>query len=380
MELIDVKKIFLFNIVPTMNSYECDLPFIRFVFDSKDISEFQLIVLKDYEHDKEKGLVALRKLLRNNKNQVDNSIRINNSNEFFEVLGQIIEECEKQKLEEKELLLCGMWLRMGVEDLNNVEDFLKKQLEFIKNLNCFPTDYTPVLEDGDTTIEYRSHYNLGFNETSSRIEFKVNDKEHGDYYFPAIHYGLSLRNGKPKCYIYAIQNIRDKNTNTEFFDEYLRPIKKGLRNKYVSKDFVLTLGLFLDMIYSSGIDEIRVPIYQVFNYRQHEFLSDVLNVVCNDYEEEEKKVLEEKIKNNDIDDNVSDYIHNKILYDRFVGKEDMISRNKTERFIYTFMVLNEIFDNIEICNEPFIQGDELIIKIKKSTNVLAPLEEKNKEY
>ena len=56
----------------------------------------------------------------------------------------------------------------------------------------------------------------------------------------------------------------------------------------------------------------------------------------------------------------------------------MISKNKTERFIYTFMVLNEVFDNIEICNEPFIQGDELIIKIKKSTNILDTLEEKNK--
>ena len=379
MELIDVKKLFLFYIIPTMNSYECDLPFIRFVFDSKDISEFQLIVLKDYEHDKEKGLVALRKLLRNNRNQVDDSIRINNSDEFFKLLGQILEECEKKGLDGKDLLL-SIWLRMGVEDLNNVEDFLKKQLEFIKNLKCISTSYTSILEDKDTTVEYRNHYNLGFCETSSHIEFKVNNKEHGDYYFPVVYYGLSLKDDKPKCYIYAIQNLHGENKNTEFFNEYLRPIKKGLRNKYVSKDFVLTLGLFLDMIYSKGIDEIRVPIYQVFNYRQHEFLSDVLNVVCNDYEEEEKKILEEKIKNNDIDDNVSDYIHNKILYDRFVGKEDMISRNKTERFIYTFMVLNEIFDNIEICNEPFIQGDELIIKIKKSTNILEPLEEKNKEY
>ena len=27
-----------------------------------------------------------------------------------------------------------IWLRMGIEDINNVEDFLKKQLDFYKDI------------------------------------------------------------------------------------------------------------------------------------------------------------------------------------------------------------------------------------------------------
>ena len=42
------------------------------------------------------------------------------------------------------------------------------------------------------------------------------------------------------------------------------------------------------------------------------------------------------------------------------------------------MVVKDLFNSIDIINEPFIEGDELIIKINKNTNILDKF--KNKEY
>ena len=65
-----------------------------------------------------------------------------------------------------------------------------------------------------------------------------------------------------------------------------------------------------------------------------------------------------------------DYFHDKKMYERFHDKSDMISQNKTERFINTILLMQEHFDNIEILNEPMIQGDSLLIKIKENNKVL----------
>lgn len=49
---------------------------------------------------------------------------------------------------------------------------------------------------------------------------------------------------------------------------------------------------------------------------------------------------------------------------RFYEKEDLISANKTERLVYTFYLLAEKYDDIEIITEPFVESDHLICKIK----------------
>ena len=376
MEKLDVIKTFLYRTIPDMISPECNMDFISFLFSEEDVEKLEKIVVDDDREDKLMGFNSINLLYENNNNPKEDSIRINDYDKFFDIMTLIFNECEKRKKSGNDFIR-SIWLRMGVEDLSNVESFLIRQLEFLKNDQPLYYEY---FRNEDLFIMCVGSENPEFFETNSYARFVLTDSNLNKYRFPVVHYGISKENNNPICYIYGIQNSNTKNESNEEIDNFLRPVKKDLRNKYVSKDFILTLGMFLDMIYEKGIDEIRVPIYQVFNYPYHENLSNILNLVYNGYEDIEKKELEDEYNKGIEDDKVLDYMHNKVMYDRFSGKEDMISYNKTERFINTFIVMNDVFDNIEICNEPFIEGDELIIKIKKSTNILDRLNEKNKEY
>ena len=50
------------------------------------------------------------------------------------------------------------------------------------------------------------------------------------------------------------------------------------------------------------------------------------------YSPEEREELEKRYQQGDRSDKVLDYLHTKSMIPRFVGKEDIISQNKTERF------------------------------------------------
>ena len=54
-------------------------------------------------------------------------------------------------------------------------------------------------------------------------------------------------------------------------------------------------------------------------------------------------------------------------YDKVADKQDVISKNKTERLIGTFMTLEEKFGGINILSEPFIQDENLIVKVLNSS-------------
>lgn len=376
MKKLDVIKTFLYKTIPDMVSPECNMDFISFLFNKEDIEKLEKIIIDDDKEDKIMGFNSINLLYESNNNFKDDSIRINDYDEFFNIMTLIFNECIKKNKSGNEFIR-SVWLRMGVEDLNNVEKFLRRQLEFLKSDKILYYEY---FKDDEKIMMCIGSQNPEFFETNNYARFILNDRRYDNYKFPVIHYEISKQNNNPICYIYGIQNSHVKNNSNKEIDEFLRPIKKDLRNKYVSKDFVLALGMFLDMIYEKGIDEIRVPILQVFNYTYHENLSNILDLVYSSYDNKEKEELEEEYNKGVEDDKVLDYMHNKTMYDRFNGKEDIISYNKTERFINTFVVMNEVFDNIEICNEPFIEGDELIIKIKKSTDIKDRLNKKNKEY
>ena len=376
MEKLDVIKIFLYETIPDMVDYECNMNFIKFLFKLEDIEKLERIVIDDDRENKLLGYNSINYLYESNNNPPDNCIKINDYDEFFDIMTLIFDECEERKLSGNEFIR-SIWLRMGVEDLNNVDTFLKRQLEFLRNDTCMYYDY---YRDENMSIACVGSKNPEFFETNSYARFIITDEDLNKYRLPVVHYGISKERNIPICYIYGVQNSHTKNEINENIDDFLRPVKKGLRNKYVSKDFVLALALFLDMMYEKGIDEIRVPLLQVFNYDHHAKLSEILNLVYGEYEDEEKVRYEEEYNKGSKNDTILDYMHNKVMYERLADKEDTISYNKTERFINTFIVMNDVFDNIEICNEPFVQGDELIVKIKKSTNILDILNEKNKEY
>ena len=177
---------------------------------------------------------------------------------------------------------------------------------------------------------------------------------------------------------YGIQSLK------RFYDdkikEELQPIKKRLRNKYVSADFIISLSLFLDYLYDLGIRNVEVPGMQVFSYPYHEHLSQSIKDNYSSYTDSDREELEELYEQGNRSDKVKDYIHTKSMVPRFVDKEDSISYNKTERLIYTFSELMNKSNCIEIVSEPYIQSDNMKIKIIGKTNILNNYQKKEEHH
>lgn len=377
MNKIDATRFFIFDTIPRMRDLEYNFDFIKFVFKKEDLKKIEKLVLEEKEYDKERCIKAFEILRENSEKVEEDSIIINDYDKFFENISLILSE-KNTGILPFELLIRTIWLRMGITDIGDVEGFLKRQLEFIKNDNIIKHIYETFYENENISIQYKNGFNSDCFETNKHINFQMENK--GNYYrLPVVHYGIRNNNDNMVCYVYGIQNINENVTcDSVELDNYLKVVKKGLRNKYVSKDFVLVLSMFLDLMYSKGIEEIRVPFFQVFNYKYHVMLSDDLNEAYGSYTDEEKEEYERLYELGNREDKILDYMHDKKQYNKFADKADIISYSKTERFINTFMVVKDLFNSIDIINEPFIEGDELIIKIKKNTDILDKFN--NKEY
>ena len=166
-----------------------------------------------------------------------------------------------------------------------------------------------------------------------------------------------MEDGRNVCYIYAIQNHKhvSKCFDKKSAKEDLLVVKKQLKNKSINYKFILTLEFFIQILKENGIYDIKVPLLQLFNYDYHISMS----------EEFKKRMVyfEEKVRKGKIPSDDTIYEQIKEVYDNVVDKEDIISKNKTEKLVETFMLVEEKFQDIEILSEPFIEDENLLVKV-----------------
>lgn len=176
---------------------------------------------------------------------------------------------------------------------------------------------------------------------------------------PEVYFQIIDTGSKKTCYIYAIQSSKDERMNeNEKIEESLIDIKRQLRNKYVNYKFVLALKFFIEILRENDIYDIKVPLLQLFNYDYHVSMSEEYKRLMSCYE---KDVSEGRLTyDSDI------YKYTKKEFDKVADKQDIISKNKTERLIGTFIVLEEKFGGINILSEPFIEDENLIVKVLES--------------
>ena len=369
-------KYFLDETIPNEIMTSFNMPFIKFVFpdDALDLME---------KYNKE-----TTKLLRKNKHNYeigrkkkeDVFIVVDDYQQFFSLLNEIVltyGQREYKGFINSRELMGSIWLRMSPSDVNDVNDFLKRQLSFLKNDNILPYYQKRFSDYEDLEIIYQNESNERLFETNNNITFSFVRDVDSDldgipfpirYYYdlPAIHYALRREDDTNVCYIYGIQNLDSR--KDEIIKQKIKSLRKKYQNKYVSPDFVISLKLFIDLLSKKKLYTIKVPLLQLFNYPFHQRLSDDIKNSYSAYENKDE--LEKMHESGNDTDMVLDYLHDKETMGRFADKEDTISYNKTERFVNTFLVLSEMFDNIEFLNEPFIEGDYLIIKIKQNSKTL----------
>ena len=243
-----------------------------------------------------------------------------------------------------------IWLRMGVDDFNNVESFLLKQLQFVNNRSLDTCNLERVMSFYDYGVFSKTIVNRTFDETTRSMIFTI-DGFGETYELPHILYDID-NNGI--CYIYGVQSSNQRNKKIE---RKLYKLNKNIDNPNVHPSKVYALMLFINELQKKGITKIIVPGMQVLSYRYHELLS----LKAREDLIEAKKQLEEFPKD--------DYFQKKYermddWYNRVYNKEDLISYLKTEELFNLMHRITIHNPNIEILNEAYIQGDFLKIKIR----------------
>lgn len=401
---IEMLRFFCLILIPDFKGEYYNMPYLNFVFKESDIQKITYYLrsmevnegqvtlnIRVHLPQREIASIVIDKvlaILNKTKKEYDDNpqddsiyIWVSDYQEFFELLENIrvvFEDKSPYNNFNVTALLRTIWLRMGVTDINNVLIFLKRQLQFIKNDYLFNTYETNFREYNSLIVSYENRGNRDWFETNRHMRFFLKKLDEDSpspfgysylyYSLPVIHYALIKEDDKPTCYIYGIQNL--DNSKDEKVKELIQKERRRLRNKEVSPDFILALNLFIELLKSKGITHIKVPLLQVFNYTYHEHLGMYYKrELTESYSPEKIVELEELSKSKSISDEVQDYKENKDLCDKYYGKEDIISKNKTERLLETFKLVKEYYGNLEFMSEPFIEGDNLVCNIVNEKNI-----------
>lgn len=348
-----------------------EFPNFKFDFREDEAIEFIEKTLQNYRDGfKDESLVQElkekhKKILQQIKDkQNDNTTQpvmiVNDYREFFELLRQFYErdielyflrtQMSGFAVYEKNNCFEQIWLRATPDDFNNSEEFLKRQVEMIRDRTFEKYDKETYLGKLDfldnNVICIKNEIARTWDENSREIVIKIYDKK---YYnntqlfirphctLPVIRYGIYEKDGKKVCSIGSIQNRVNSLADKEIYDkqEVNRKVerKKYKVNSEVPKEYtdkvepksILALSLFIDILNKEGITNIEIPSMYVLDYEYHEKMSKKL------LENFNKEWTEERIKKSPLlykeESNYLKHTYN---------KQDLISEIKTEGMIRKF--------------------------------------------
>jgi len=200
---------------------EVEIPRINFIFNENAYDLFYEVMKKPFKLKKgwtpdikEEDIFFLKNIIDYNYP----SIFIKDHIKFFSLLTNITNNLIKsynkhnQNKISRSLLMNIMrriWLRMGVDDFNNVEMFLEKQLEFVKtdffeeyNFNVNKTHTIDTFHN--YKVKIFNSLNNTWDESNKCISFLITNNEE-NHELPNIYYDIINKT----CYIYAVQNSRN---------------------------------------------------------------------------------------------------------------------------------------------------------------------------
>ena len=287
------------------------------------------------------------------------TIKVNNSIHFFELLMNItnsllrLYEYYDIKAHPRNMamnIMRRIWLRMGPTDVENVELFLRKQLEFLNNMTFDSRKEKFISEYYDYDVCMKTMLNRTFDETTRSMIFTIDDEKE-EYELPHILYDIDDSN---TCYIYGVQNKGEKKSKA--IERKLYKLNKGIENPNVHPSKVYALLLFIDQLKQKGITKVIVPGLQVLSYRYHELLSEQVA--------KELYSVYEKLVDYPSSTHIRErYNSTKEWYEKLHEKQDFISYLKTEELFNLILRLTEQDPSIEITNELNLQGDSINIKL-----------------
>lgn len=375
-------KLFLTKCIDDIMNEANEIPKFNIIFKDEAFNLFYNIMNNNAEQSFIKNIrIEDIEKLKNQNDENCPTIYVKNHIKFFEYLTEITNNLAilsnkyGENINIKKFHIQTMetiWLRMGINDFNNVENFLLKQLEFIKN-DLFE-DYIfnrHIDKFYNYNVFAKNTIGIFWDESTKIMKFKI-ETEDSHHSLPRIYYDII----DDTCYIYAIQSDYEKNRITKI-ERLLYKLNKNIKNPNIHPNMVYSMKLFINLLKQNGINIIKVPTLQVLSYRFHELLSikekesfsKKWNKETLKELQELKKYLEEKAKYTKnrlsyiLETKIKEYEKDKNWYNRVVDKEDIISELKTENLINLIYRIIEEDDSLTLTNDIDID-DTLTIKIK----------------
>ena len=289
-----------------------ELPNFKFDFREDEAIAFIEKTLQNYRDEfKDESFVKEleekhKKILQKIKDkQNDKTIQpvmiISNYKKFFELLRQFYErdielyflrtEMTGFPVYEKDNCFEQIWLRATPDDFNSPEEFLRKQVEMIKDRTLEKYDketYFGKLDFlDDNVICIKNGIARTWDENSREVEITIYDKKYYNntelfnrphYTLPVIRYGIYEKDGRKVCYIGSIQSKSLSLADKELYEKQ-NINKKVNRKKYkvnsgvpeeykdkVEPKSILALSLFINILNEEGITDFEIPCMYVLDY------------------------------------------------------------------------------------------------------------------
>jgi len=330
---------------------------------------FDKYIVDYYSGFKEDASKIIQALKQGNDRENDlPSLVINDYQSFFELLRQYYEKdielhFQRTKMSwfpvyEMKNCFQDIWLRATPEDFNNPEQFLQKQVQFIN-------DPTFVKYDNDTELGSSIYFDdnivcvnngiaRAWDEMPREFKISIYDKQYYNktelfhrprYTLPVVRYGIYEKVGKKICVIGSIQKEKEESSKevSSVFNRIRYKVNKDVPSEEnidgIEPSNVIALSMFINFLHNEGITNLEVPSLYVLDYQYHQKRSiqlvEEFNNEWTEYRQQEDH---------------EEYQEEKIRLENMVNKEDIISQNKTERFIKTFMRLTYHYPQSEIIN------------------------------
>jgi len=356
-EYVDFKEtveLFVNTVVTEINSGK-EIPKVNFIFPESAFKLFNYVKENPFEKEgswtpdiEDKDIERLR--LENQQDTNSQTIYVNDPVRFFELLTELINSWLdfKEKYYEKNsgrAVLIHQFkrllLRMGVQSAKNVGTYENAVILAAK-------------KDAQSWCE-----------TSEKMTFVLTDGnlENSTQTLPSIYYGIREENGEKICYIYAIQNERDK-VESKKIQRRLYKLNKGLDKTDVHPSQVLVLETFASMLKEIGITKIKVPARQVLSYSYHELLSEEAKKTMTKWTPEYLREIEEypNFRRKKL---LEEYEWDKVWSSHVIDKADFIEKAKTEGLFKIFYRVSQQFGSISVLNDPFIEDEYMNVRINR---------------
>lgn len=330
----DTVEVFIGRVLPQIIDNE-DVPAIRFVFSEDSYSSFQHIFAQKWGDDAASRLINQIRSLDGDYPM----IYVEDSASFIALLHDIALENTRLYAFYGEhhtirnyafYLFSRIFLRMHSFDFDYPLAFLERQLSFLQD-DTFDSYHFrhKVAKLGENDVFCKTAVGRTWDEATRQMQFWVENEERDIYSLPRVHYDITTENDEKVCYLLGVQNEVNRK-KMDGVNKYLRRLNHGIESCHVPQNKVYSLLLFFDLLKEVGITTIRVPLLQVLSYDYHVNLSNYWEYEFHRLWPEDRVAFLSSLTGYRGEREMQRYRNDKKSYDRFVNKQDLISKIKTE--------------------------------------------------